>query len=97
VDSEKQDAAVVTIRVYVGANCPGCARAERLVNQLLVTYPGLDVAVIDLERENAVPDSLVALPTWYVNARVWTLGNPSWAELTALVDGKGRQTSCRRA
>jgi hypothetical protein len=85
---EEQDAGSLTIRVYVGANCPGCARAEQLVEQLFSAYPGLDATVIDLEHEPAAPESLVALPTWYVNARVWMLGNPSWAELVTLIDAK---------
>lgn len=73
------------IRVYIDGSCPGCERAQRLVHELTAMYPDIDAATVDVEQYGEVPDSLFALPTWYVGARVWMLGNPSWTELQALL------------
>jgi hypothetical protein len=83
--SDMVDDEMLQIRVYVDDSCLGCKRAEELIDELLVSYPNLNVLAIDVTREDNIPDSLFALPTWYVNAQVWMLGNPSWAELQDLV------------
>lgn len=74
------------IRVYVDAYCLGCQQAEKLINELLEMQPDLNVLAVDIEQEENVPDSLFALPTWYVNAQVWMLGNPSWEQLLDLIN-----------
>lgn len=76
------------IRVYIDDSCLGCKRAEELVQVLTVRYPMLDVATVNVVEGINVPDSLFALPTWYVNEQLWMLGNPSWSELVDLVNGQ---------
>jgi hypothetical protein len=83
--SETTDNEMLKIRVYVDDYCLGCKRAEELISELLVMYPNLNVSTINIAQTQRVPDSLFALPTWYVNAQVWMLGNPSWTELLDLI------------
>ncbi|MFW6075960.1 MAG: hypothetical protein ACOC9Y_10215 [Chloroflexota bacterium] len=78
------------IRVFIDDHCLGCRQSALLVDHLLKRYPGLDVAMVDVDDAEVVPESLFALPTWYVDARVWKLGNPSWSELKALIDADAR-------
>ncbi|CCG02288.1 glutaredoxin family protein [Blastococcus saxobsidens] len=77
------------LQVYVADGCGSCRRARELVAQLLLRHPGAAVEVVDLSRtplERALPAGLVGTPTYTVDGRVRWLGNPSPAELLALVE-----------
>lgn len=76
---------MAVIRVYVDDYCLGCKRAEELVQQLLADYPHLNLSTVNVAHDPDVPESLFALPTWYVDGEVWMLGNPFWSELLDLV------------
>jgi hypothetical protein len=68
--------------VFVGAHCFGCVEARRLALAAARRFPALVVSVIDLEREpTARPASLVAVPTYLLDGRVVSLGNPHQRDL----------------
>jgi hypothetical protein len=68
--------------VYVSAHCFSCAEAWRLADAAARRFPGLAVRVIDLAREpGARPDAIVAVPTYLLDGRVVSLGNPRQQDL----------------
>jgi hypothetical protein len=68
--------------VYVSAHCFGCAEARRLAAAAALRFPSLAVRVIDIEREPAArPESLVAVPTYLLDGRIVSLGNPRQRDL----------------
>jgi hypothetical protein len=74
------------IRVYAGPCCTASDRARELVEWVRESRPEANIDVIEIEDLDEGPDSLFALPTWYWNADVWRLGNPSPSELLTAVD-----------
>ncbi len=68
--------------VYVAENCFGCDEARRLADVVAARFARLSVRVVDLEREpHARPESVVAVPSYVLDGRVISLGNPRQTEL----------------
>jgi hypothetical protein len=68
--------------VYVAENCFGCEEARRLADVVASRFALLSVRVVDLEREpHARPDAVVAVPSYVLDGRVISLGNPRQTEL----------------
>jgi hypothetical protein len=73
---------MATLNVYILEHCLGCEEARRLAAAVAVRFTNLLVRVIDLDREpDARPDALVAVPTYMLDGRVISLGNPRQADL----------------
>lgn len=73
------------LEVYVSAECPNCGEAVRLAHEAAARYPHIVVRVIDLDdlQGRPPPDPVVAVPTYVLNGRVVSLGNPYAEELFA--------------
>lgn len=72
-----------TLKVFVSGHCPNCQEARRLAREIVASYPGLTVHVVNLDVTTAPenPD-VFAVPTYVLNDEVICLGNPrqSWLE-----------------
>jgi hypothetical protein len=74
--------------VYVSRHCPNCGEARRLAEEAATRFPGVAVRVIDLDRTPApTPEGVVAVPTYLLDGRVVSLGNPDPEELFARLHG----------
>lgn len=64
--------------IYVTPECFGCDRARQLANEVRMwQMPGVEVKIIDLsDPENVRPDSVFAVPTYLLDGKVISLGNP---------------------
>lgn len=73
------------LEVYVSSECPNCDEAVRLAAEAAARYPNVMVRIIDLGQldGNPPPDPVVAVPTYLLNGRVVSLGNPYPEELFA--------------
>lgn len=73
------------LEVYVSSECPNCDEAVRLAEEAAARYPNVVVRLIDLDQldGNPPPDPVVAVPTYLLNGRVVSLGNPYPEELFA--------------
>ncbi|MGE3858057.1 MAG: thioredoxin family protein [Dehalococcoidia bacterium] len=72
----------VRLEIYVEPGCRICARSEDIAAEIRETEPDLDVEVIDLSGpDGAHRHFVVAAPTYVLNGRVVSLGNPDRAEL----------------
>jgi hypothetical protein len=69
------------IRVFIDEHCLGCQRAQELVEQVQASDLSADIGAVLVDEGAEIPDSLFALPTWYVDGKIWMLGNPSLEEL----------------
>ena len=71
------------LEIYVAGNCFGCATAREMAACLRArTRPDLDVRLIDLAAPGAVrPPAVFAVPTYLLDGRVLSLGNPEAAWL----------------
>jgi hypothetical protein len=68
--------------VYVSRHCANCAEARLLADEAAAAYPAVSVRVIDLDASDGpAPEYVVAAPTYVLNGRVISLGNPYREEL----------------
>ncbi|GAB4431752.1 MAG: hypothetical protein Kow0031_12950 [Anaerolineae bacterium] len=72
-----------TLNVYIAEHCPGCAEARQVAAAIARDYPHVAVAVIDIGQPGvAVPEAVFATPTYLLNGRVVSLGNPGPTDIT---------------
>ena len=73
------------LEIYVADHCDNCAEALRLA-ELARPLPGVDVHVVNLDTTtDPVPTRVVAVPTYVLDGRVASLGNPSREDLLRLL------------
>ncbi len=66
----------VELQVFVEAGCQTCERALHLAREIDSAYPPLSVRVIDVGETAAQREDVFAVPTFMLNGRVVSLGNP---------------------
>ena len=72
------------LEVYVSSECLNCGEAVSLAEEAAARFPAVVVRVIDLDVDQTPPpDPVVAVPTYLLNGRVVSLGNPYREELFA--------------
>jgi len=72
------------LEVYVSSQCLNCDEAVRLAEEAAARYPCVIVRVVDLDQEGSPPpEPVVAVPTYVLDGRVVSLGNPYPEELFA--------------
>ena len=72
------------LRIYVAQHCETCAEARRIAEKTQQTYENVEVEVMELDGENSAnPDDVFSVPTWVLNGKIISLGNPSFHELSA--------------
>lgn len=71
------------LRIYVARHCATCAEARRLAEEIRRTYETVEVETMELDGEDSAnPDDVFSVPTWVLNGKVISLGNPSFNELS---------------
>jgi hypothetical protein len=66
------------VAIYVLADCGNCEYAWEIAALIRREYPQVEVAVVDLANPaEPVPDAVFATPTYLLDGRLWSLGNPS--------------------
>ena len=78
-----------TLEVFVAPGCVGCETARRLVAEVVGrALPRLRVRLVDLGEPDAVRHPAVfAVPTYLLDGRVLSLGNPDLDWLLARLVG----------
>ncbi len=73
---------VPRLLVYTARTCRVCAYARALAAVLGQRFPMVEVAVIDIDAPGAhVPDHVFAVPTFVLDGRVVSVGNPAPEEM----------------
>lgn len=72
---------VIELQVYVQPGCPQCERATELAQEIDGDYEQLAVEVIDMATAPAHHDDVFAVPTFILNGKVISLGNPGRNDL----------------
>ncbi len=74
------------LKIFVRDDCSGCVEAQRIAARLIQEFPQLKVELIDIGNPQAiVPESVFATPTYMLNNRIVSLGNPNPAEVVRWV------------
>jgi alkyl hydroperoxide reductase subunit AhpF len=73
--------------IYVDQACPGCAKALELAAQVREAIPIVEVRILDLAHPNIrKPPSVFAVPTYLLDGKTVSLGNPDLQELVAKIE-----------
>jgi hypothetical protein len=66
------------LEIYVAPNCFGCETARALAgNVRALRRPDLEVRLLDLSEPDVIrPPAVFAVPTYILDGRVISLGNP---------------------
>jgi len=70
------------LEIFVVPGCPSCAEARR-IGRRIAQLPDVDVRVVEIESGAAPPEGVVAVPTYVLDGRVISLGNPEPRVLVA--------------
>lgn len=67
-----------TLRIYIAEHCPSCAESRRLAEEVRKRFHGIKLEVIDLDKEETQNlDDVFSVPTYILNDRIISLGNPA--------------------
>lgn len=67
---------VHVLQVVITRDCANCGDALLLAQAVASIYPGLEVEIIDLEQDE-IPEPVFAVPTYLLDGRIISLGNPT--------------------
>lgn len=71
-------AGAIQVAIYVAPHCNNCRYAYIIADQIRSEFPQVNLRIVDLSEPNEpIPESVFATPTYLLNDRVWSLGNPS--------------------
>ncbi len=77
--------------VFVEPGCAFCETAASTAREIARRFPSLEVNLIDItETDTELPESIFAVPTYVLDGKVVSLGNPQVEELAALVAASER-------
>lgn len=72
----------ITVDIYIAQHCTNCAYAYEIFDEIRQHFPQVRVHLIDIETTTEpIPEAVFATPTYLLNGRVWSLGNPSPAQV----------------
>ena len=69
------------LQVFVEPACETCQRAIQLAEGVDAAYPQLAVDIVDIRNHESERDDVFAVPTFVLDERVLSLGNPQESTL----------------
>ncbi len=74
--------AVLKLEIYVEDGCFACSRSIQIAEHIRRRFPQVEVRLVDISTEAGEHSRLVAAtPTFILNGRVFSLGNPDQERL----------------
>lgn len=84
------------VTIYVAQHCAVCDYSYELAEEIRCRFPHIQVRIIDLEQTTeAVLEAVFATPTYLLNGRLWSLGNPSLAQVAETLSRLSDKLACR--
>lgn len=78
-----------TLQIYISDDCWSCEESLRIAEETRARFEHVDVVLLDLMSEQR-PEVVFAAPTYVLDGRVISLGNPSrerlWQQLAQDVE-----------
>lgn len=70
--------------IYISNHCPLCAYAYLVAEGIRQDFSTVTVRLVNLaETKEAIPEAVFATPTYLLDGRLWSLGNPSPEKISA--------------
>lgn len=70
-----------TLTVYISDDCWSCEETHRILDEVRPQFPALTVELVNTQQE-PMPEGVFAVPTYLLNGKVISLGNPNRTILT---------------
>jgi len=68
----------VWVDIFVAAGCYSCIYSKEVAAGIRQDFPQVRVRLIDIAvSPDRIPEEVFATPTYLLNDRLWSLGNPS--------------------
>lgn len=68
----------VRVDIYVAEHCAVCEYAFEVAERIEVDFPDVNLHVVDIAQSTEpIPEAVFATPTYLLNGKLWSLGNPS--------------------
>ncbi len=82
------------LEIYVQEGCFSCQRSLELAERAREAFPEMQVSIVDFASAAGIYRSKVAAtPTYIVDGEIISLGNPSPAELEAMLAIRATRTT----
>lgn len=65
-----------TLTVYISHECWSCEETERILDDVIPHFPDLLLNLVNTQQE-PLPEDVFAVPTYLLNGKVISLGNPT--------------------
>ncbi|MCL4831291.1 MAG: hypothetical protein KJZ86_02585 [Caldilineaceae bacterium] len=76
----------VRVDIYVTAHCIICEYAYEVADIIRSDFPEVKVRMLDLAHiDEEIPEAVFATPTYLLNGRLWSLGNPAPEEVQSRI------------
>jgi len=72
---------IPTLDIYIDADCSACETARSLAYEVRLRMPHVIVRLRDITQYQPLPEAVFAVPTYMLNGRRISLGNPSLNDL----------------
>ena len=82
----------VELQVFVEVGCEMCDRALQLAASVDNAYPRLTVSIVDVRDDTGHEEDVFAVPTFMLNGRVLSLGNPQSSYLHGEIESLLRES-----
>jgi hypothetical protein len=70
--------------IYIDHGCQGCERAIRIAQLVQENLPEVTVNLFELSKlDGSLPEFIFAVPTYVLNGKTFSLGNPDETVLLA--------------
>ncbi|HXG35385.1 MAG TPA: thioredoxin family protein [Dehalococcoidia bacterium] len=78
----------ISLEIYVEQGCFACQRSLQIAEQIQKNFPNVEVRTVDISHDGGTYSHLVtATPTFVLNGRVFSLGNPDAEDLEEAILG----------
>lgn len=75
------------LKIFVAEHCSTCGETFAIATRIEQDYPDVTVEIIDIgDTQAIVPDAVFAIPTFMLNNRIVSLGNPHPDEIARWVE-----------
>ena len=71
---------MILLQVYVSQDCWSCRETARIIADIAGQFPAVKIEMLDT-AVTPFPENVFAVPTYLLNGRVISLGNPTREEL----------------
>ena len=73
------------LQIYVAPDCSPCTEARAIACEMQARFPWVHVQLVEVDGKRELPPRVVATPTYLLDGKVISLGNPRRERLVKLI------------